>query len=55
MQGDEAELEAAGEEAQHQQDIGAVPQRLGQCLLVVLDLRRARRGFGRAQTAYTCL
>ena len=32
MHGDEGELEAAGEEAEHQQHIGAVAERLGQRL-----------------------
>ena len=42
VQGDEAELEAAGEEAEHEQDVGAMPEGLGQGLLVGLSLGRCR-------------
>ena len=40
VDGDERELEAAGEEAEHQQHVGAVQQRLRQCR--TQRLRRAR-------------
>ena len=47
MHGDEGELEAAGEEAEHQQNIGAVPERLGRGLLHRLRSAAAARA-GRA-------
>ena len=42
MDGDEAELKPAGEEADDEQNVGAVPQRLGQRLLEGLRLARPR-------------
>ena len=41
MRGDESELEAAGEKAEHEQDIGAVAERLRQSVLE--RLRRVGR------------
>ncbi len=51
VHGDEQELEAAGEESEHQQHVTAVAEGLGQRLHQRLLLRGARRRFGVAPSA----
>ena len=51
MRGDEGELEAAGEEAEHQQHIGAVRERLGQAPGAAIAVRPHRARAWRRRAA----
>jgi hypothetical protein len=50
MRGDEGELEAAGEEAEHEQHVAAVPERLRERLRDRLARRRRTAGLRRVAT-----